>query len=156
MDCAQIYPNLYIGSCPKTPRDINTLKEISITAVLSLQTRDDECYANINWKTLKRYYESRCIEVYRLPVLDFDPKDLQEKLPACVHELHDLLSAGHIVYLHCTAGCGRSPTVAIAYLTWHCGMTLTDAYDHVRSRRSCSPTIKAIRHATPYPRFDQA
>jgi len=29
-------------------------------------------------------------------------------------------------------------------------MTLTYACDRVRCRRDCSPTVEAIRHATPY------
>ena len=89
------------------------------------------------------------MNVRRVPVRDFDPDDLRKRLPACVQELHDLLSAGYIVYLHCTAGCGRSPTVAIAYLIWHRGVALADAWAYVRSRRDCSPTIEAILSAIP-------
>jgi protein-tyrosine phosphatase len=149
MDYTLINSNLYVGSYPKTPEDINALKEMGVAAVLNLQTTDDERYLNIQWKALKRHYDSCGIEIHRVPVRDFDPEDLEEKLPACVQELHDLLSAGHVVYLHCTAGCGRSPTVAIAYLTWQRGMTLADACDYIRCRRHCSPTIEAIRQAAP-------
>jgi protein-tyrosine phosphatase len=150
MDYNQIIPNLYVGSCPKAREDIIVLKKINVSAVLNLQTADDERYMKIKWRTLERHYESCGIKVRRLQVRDFDPEDLEEKLPACIRELHDLLSAGHIVYLHCTAGCGRSPTVAIAYLTWHHGMTLTDACEYVRCRRDCSPTVEAIRNVTPH------
>jgi protein-tyrosine phosphatase len=149
MEYSEISPNLYVGPCPKTPEDIDTLKEMGISSVLNLQTIDDERYLNIQWKALKRHYDSCGIEVHRVPVRDFDPVHLEEKLPVCVRELHDVLSASHIAYLHCTAGCGRSPTVAIAYLTWHRGMTLTEAQDYVLCRRQCSPTIEAIRQATP-------
>jgi protein-tyrosine phosphatase len=115
MEYSEISPNLYVGPCPKTPEDIDTLKEMGISSVLNLQTIDDERYLNIQWKALKRHYDSCGIEVHRVPVRDFDPVHLEEKLPVCVRELHDVLSASHIAYLHCTAGCGRSPTVAIAY-----------------------------------------
>jgi protein-tyrosine phosphatase len=148
MDYTQINSNLYIGSCPKDLKGISALKEIGVTSVLNLQTIADERYLKIDWKALEKRYESCGIQVRRVPVRDFDCEDLEEKLPACVRELHGLLSAGHVVYLHCTAGCGRSPTVAIAYLTWHCSMTLVDACEYVRYRRDCSPTIEAIRHAS--------
>jgi protein-tyrosine phosphatase len=116
MEYTQILENLYVGSFPRTPKDIDTLKAANITAVFNLQTKDDEAYWNIDWQSLHDHYQSQGIEVQRIPVRDFDPVDLQEKLPACVRELNDLLSTGHTVYLHCTAGAGRSPTAAIAYL----------------------------------------
>jgi protein-tyrosine phosphatase len=149
MDCDQICPNLFVGSYPQTLKEINALKAMDITAVLNLQTDDDERFLKIDWEVVRRRYQTCGIKVCRLPVRDFDPDDLEEKLPACVRELYDLLLARHVVYLHCTAGAGRSPTVAIAYLTWHRGMTLTGACDFVRSRRDCSPTIEAILRATP-------
>ena len=149
MDYNRIHPNLYVGSCPKTLRDINVLNEIGVTAVLNLQTSDDERYVKIAWNALEKSYKSCGIKVRRVPVRDFDPEDLEEKLPACVRELRDLLSTGHVVYLHCTAGCGRSPTVAIAYLAWERGIALADACDYVHSRRDCSPTVEAIRHEAP-------
>jgi protein-tyrosine phosphatase len=148
MDYTLIDLNLYVGSFPETLKGINTLKRIGATAVLNLQTSDDERYLKIDWTALQRVYEDCGIKVRRVPVRDFDPEDLEEKLPACIRELHDLLSSGHVVYLHCTAGSGRAPTVAIAYLSWHRGMTLTEAHDSVRSRRHCSPTIEAIRSVT--------
>jgi protein-tyrosine phosphatase len=52
----------------------------------------------------------------RVPVRDFDAAELRSKLPECVRNLDGLLSAGHLVYLHCTAGINRSPTVAMAFL----------------------------------------
>jgi len=58
------------------------------------------------------------IELCRVPVRDFDLVDLREKLLECVHLLERLLAASHLVYLHCTIGAARSPTVAIAYLHW--------------------------------------
>ena len=149
MDYTPIDSNLYIGSFPESLKDINTLKRIGVTAVLNLQTGDDERYLKIDWRELEKTYEIYGIKVRRIPVGDFDPEDLEEKLPACIRELHDLLSSGHVVYLHCSAGSSRSPTVAIAYLSWHRGMTLNDACDYVCCRRQCSPSLEAIRRASP-------
>ena len=53
-----------------------------------------------------------------VPVRDFDAADFRRKLPECVAALDWMLKAGHTVYLHCTAGQVRSPTVVAAYLHW--------------------------------------
>jgi protein-tyrosine phosphatase len=141
MDCTRILDNLHIGSCPRTSEEVDALQHAGITAVLNLQTQQDEAYLNIDWPCLQACYQQYGIEVRRIPVRDFDPKNLEENLPQCIRMLAELVHAGHTVYMHCTAGTGRSPTVAIAYLHMHSGMSLGDAYKHVRSRRFCSPTI---------------
>jgi hypothetical protein len=143
MDYTKILDRLYVGSCPRTKEDIDVLHQASIGAILNLQTDECEAYANIDWPRLKTCYHSHGIEVRRVPVRDFDPEDLATKLPECVCILRELLDAGHTVYLHCTAGTGRSPTVVIAYLNWQCGMSLGEAYRYVRTRRACSPTLDA-------------
>ena len=147
MDYTQILENLYLGSFPKTPEDVDTLKAANITAVLNLQTTGDEAHWNIDWQALENHYQSLTIEVRRVPVRDFDPVDLQEKLPACVRELDDLFATGHTVYLHCTAGSGRAPTAAIAYLMWNRGWSLAEAATHVQQRRPCFPNVRAIQLA---------
>ena len=136
MDYTQILEKLYVGSFPRTPEDVDTLKAATITAVLNFQTKDDEAHWNIDWKTLETHYAACDIQLHRVPVRDFDPFDLREKLPECVRGLDRLLAAGHAVYLHCTAGAGRSPTVAIAYLTWNRGLSLDEAVAHVQQRRA--------------------
>jgi len=141
MDCTRVVDHLYVGSCPRTNEDIAMLHKAGIGAVLSLQTDEDHAYVSIDWPKLEACYRSLGIEVCRVPVRDFDPEDLATRLPRCVCTLRDLLDRGRTVYVHCTAGTGRSPTVAIAYLHWQCGMSLEKAYRHVRARRACSPTL---------------
>ena len=147
MDYSQILEELYVGSCPQATSDIDTPKDAGITAVLNLQTPNDETHWNIDWQSLKDHYQSLTIELRRVSIRDFDSKDLTEKLPASVKELNNLLSTGYTVYLHCTAGVGRSPTVAIAYLAWKRNWNLSDAYERVRSLRYSEPYIEAIRDA---------
>jgi protein-tyrosine phosphatase len=147
MDYHQILPMLFIGSHPENAADIERLKRTGITAVLNLQTDDDMKYFKLNWTSLARCYKTRGIEVRRAPVRDFDPADLQEKLPACVSALSDLLASRHTVYLHCSAGAGRSPSVAIAYLFQREGWDLDKAIAHVTQCRPCSPNLEAIRLA---------
>jgi protein-tyrosine phosphatase len=149
MDYHRIVSKLLIGSHPESAGAIERLKrETGVTAVLNLQTDDDMRYFKLDWDSLLNCYKSCGIELHRLPVRDFDAVDLQQKLPACVSALNDLLESGHTVYLHCSAGAGRSPTVAIAYLFWRHGWGLDQALAHVMQCRPCSPNLEAIRLAS--------
>jgi hypothetical protein len=149
MDYNQVLSQLFVGSYPESRGDIDRLRQESdITAILNLQTDEDMSYFKIDWERLQMLYAARGITVQRVPVKDFDPADLREKLPACVKALNDLLAAGHSVYVHCSAGVNRSPTVVIAYLYWCRDLDLNEAAAYVNQRRSCSPDVEAIRLAT--------
>lgn len=148
MTCDQVLPEVLIGSCPDCPADIDRLKQdCAITAVLSLQTDEDIGALELDWSRLQTRYRQVGIVLRRIPVRDFDPHDLQQKLPPCVLALGQLLQAGHTVYVHCTAGAGRSPNVVIAYLHWVKGWDLGRATDHVCRCRPCAPNWDAIRRA---------
>lgn len=148
MDYHRILPKLYVGSHPEGASDIEQLKrEAGVTAVLNLQTDDDMRYFELDWDSLLNCYKGWGIELRRAPVRDFDAADLQDKLPGCVSILETLLKSGHTVYLHCSAGAGRSPTVAIAYLCWRCSWDLDQAVAHVVQCRPCSPNVDVIRLA---------
>jgi protein-tyrosine phosphatase len=148
MNYAQLLDQLFLGSRPETPADIDRLKlDAGITAVLNLQTDEDMRAVHLVWEPLEAHYQTSDIRLCRIPVRDFDPIDLRERLPDCVHALDSLVSAGHLVYLHCTLGAARSPTVAIAYLQ-HCrGWNLDQAVTYVKGRWQCSPNTEAIRLA---------
>ena len=47
-------------------------------------------------------------------IRDFDAFDLRLRLPAVVSKLHKLINCnGGVTYIHCTAGLGRAPAVAV-------------------------------------------
>jgi protein-tyrosine phosphatase len=153
MDYVQILPRLILGSHPQTTEDIERLRrESGITAVLNLQSDDDMRAVGVVWEPLEAHYRACGILLRRVPVRDFDPVDLRKKLPECVRNLDELLAAGHSVYLHCTAGSGRSPTVAIAYLHWCRGWDLDQAVAYIKERRECVPKLEVIRLANWAPR----
>src|SRR4029450_152070 len=119
MDYTVILPKLYLGPCPKNVSDVDSLRRDSnITAVLNVQTDDDMHYFNLDWPAIEAHYQSCQIEVRRVPVRDFDELDLRDRLVACVNALNDLMQSGHNVYVHCSVGAFRSPSVVIAYLHW--------------------------------------
>lgn len=128
--------DLTIGSCPHDPVDLDRLQaEARISAVLSLQ--HDECLEKleIDYPRLARHGRAQSLRMERSPMRDFDPEDQRRRLPEAVRILHELLSQGHRVYLHCTAGINRSSLAAVAYLTWIEGQPLDDAMALLRRAR---------------------
>jgi protein-tyrosine phosphatase len=147
MDYAQILSGLFIGSHPQNIDDIERLRqESAITAVLNLQTVEDMQSVKLNWRPLEAHYRASGIDLLRLPVKE-EQIELREKLPGCVRTLAGLITAGRTVYVHCTEGVGRSPTIAIGYLHWSLGWRFDAAVRHVKQARQCSPHLEALRLA---------
>lgn len=64
--------------------------------------------------------------IFNLQARDFDPDSLRSQLPKAVSSLEWAISEGKgQVYVHCTAGLGRAPAVAITYMFWFCGMNVS-------------------------------
>jgi hypothetical protein len=145
---AQILPRLFIGSHPRTIDDIERLRrEAGITAVLNIHTDDDMHSVNLDWRTLEAYYrKSPVLLLCRIPMVE-EQVELRTKLCRCIHKLNQLLAKGHTVYLHCTAGIGRAPTVAIGYLHDCLGWEWDEAVTHVKALRQCNPHLEALRLA---------
>jgi dienelactone hydrolase len=59
-----------------------------------------------------------------------------------------ILATGNTLYLHCTAGVNRSPTVAVAYLHKCLQWPLERALEHIRGCRNCCPDADVIRRAS--------
>jgi len=149
MNLDQVFPQIFCGSYPETTGDIDRLRQdFGITAVLNLHSDEDVRDLNVPWAALEDHYRRSGIELRRVRVRDFDRDDLQRHLPECVRVLRELIDGGHTVYVHCTAGIGRSPSVVVAYLHWVEHQDLGDAFDHVNSCRPCSPDVQAIRLAS--------
>ncbi len=149
MDVSSIAPKLYLGSHPASVDDVHRLKaEFGITAILCMQTDEDFDALSLDPLVLEAACRARQIEYRRVPVRDFDPADLQKHLPRCVEVLSELLDGSHTVFVHCTAGQGRSPSAVVAYLHWVEGRRLDEAIQWVTSCRFCSPNMNVIRLAT--------
>lgn len=135
---AQLLPELWVGSYPQSPEDILHLKSIGVNAVLSVQSDEDLASRAMNWELFWKFYMAQGFQVARVPITDFDRDDLLMRIDLAVGALDDLVRRGARVYLHCTAGLNRSPTIAVAWLARHRQMTLAQAYEHVTSRRQCA------------------
>lgn len=148
LDYNRIQPRLFVGAFLESAQEVEMLRRREgVTAVLNLQTDEDIRMGRFFAEPLENLYAGTDVRLCRVPVRDFDGLHLRERLPECVRALHRLLEEEHTVYLHCTVGVNRSPTVATAYLHWCLGWELNSAVEHVETRRSCSPNVDAIRQA---------
>lgn len=144
----RILPELFLGTHPRTNVDVQRLHgALRVSAVLNLQTDEDFARWRVDWARLQRTYLEKGIVVERVPIVDFDADDLRARLAAAVGALDEMLRSEHVVYLHCTAGAGRAPATAIAYLAWCRGWSIDRAHSFVTERRTCSPSMEAIRLA---------
>jgi protein-tyrosine phosphatase len=98
------------------------------------------------WQPLEEHYETTALRLVRLPVRE-EQAEMAAKFSNCVSTLEDLLSSeSNTVYLHCTAGIARSPTVAIGHLHWSLGWEWEEAIIHLKQvREKYSPHLEALR-----------
>jgi protein-tyrosine phosphatase len=145
LDCNEIIQDrLWVG-CFVRPEDVRLLRQLGITTVFSMQDEQDFDDYRLSQSKLLKAYELAEIEFCHLPTQDFDRAALSANLAHGVEELEKALAPRWAkVYLHCTAGINRGPTLAAAYLIRNRGMSAQEAYDHVIAKRHCSPYLDIL------------
>lgn len=119
-----------------------------VRAILNLQQDKDLHYWGVDLHSISQRAEQQGIDFIRTPAVDFDPHSLRKTLPTAVAAMEKARLCSGKVYVHCTAGLGRSPAVAIAALYWFTNMSLDEAYEYLTGIRPCGPNKDAIRGAT--------
>jgi protein-tyrosine phosphatase len=145
LDCDEILPDrLWVGRFLRGD-DISRLQAMGITTVLSVQSDSDLSYCGVSVKTIQSALRNAGIEFRRTPVEDFDREQLALRLPECVASLREALAEQSArVYLHCTAGMNRAPTIAAAFLIQSRRMPSSEAYEFVTTRRNCRPYMSLL------------
>ncbi|MFT4635297.1 MAG: protein-tyrosine phosphatase [Arenicella sp.] len=144
----RIEKNIFLGSAPQNSIDAGRLKQMKITAVLSLQSDADFKSHKIDWPKLQSVYQHNDINMQRFAIVDFDEADLGNKLAEPVKALNALLTVGHRVYVHCNAGICRAPATVLAYLCHYRGMSIEEGLEFLRrSRPQIHPYISAVEKA---------
>ena len=146
LDCNEIISGrLWVG-CHIHPEDARLLRQMGITSILNLQSDWDLATYNISIKKLTQAYFLAEIDLRRIPIPDFDRQSVGALLPQAVAELEDALAPLRAkVYVHCTAGINRGPTLAAAYLIKSDGLTAQEAFNYVIVRRDCSPYLDTLQ-----------
>lgn len=132
---SRIEADIFVGSAPINSVDVARLKQMQVTAVVSLQSDEDIKVHRVDWTKLQSAYLYNNILVQRFPIIDFNEIDLGEKLPAAVMGLHGLLVEGHRVYVHCNAGVCRAPGTVLTYLCHYRGMSIDQGLEYIRRHR---------------------
>src|SRR5712692_3139801 len=88
MKCALILPNLLVGPAPMDDDDFRELKALNITAILSLQTEEDDSAGAI--ENERNTAIAAGMTFTNLPVTDFDRLELARKLPECVKTVEEI------------------------------------------------------------------
>jgi protein-tyrosine phosphatase len=141
---AALRPHLLVGEYP-APADARWLAEThGVTAVVSLQDDADLAAKGLDVDELEEAYRDAGLAFRRFPVPDGDEGHLVARLAAVVTHIVDVVDAGGRVYLHCNAGYNRAPTVAIAFLTRHEGLSVDAARAAMRACRTCVPYMRAV------------
>lgn len=145
-----IRPDLIVGSCLQTPSDVDKLRNIGVKTILCLQQDADLEYFGVDIGAIQRYAkECKDIEHIRAEIRDFDAFDLRMRLPVVVSILDKATKQnGGVTYIHCTAGLGRAPATALAYMFWVQDYKLSEAIKLLMSKRPCFPKLEAIKNAT--------
>ncbi|MDQ7850063.1 MAG: dual specificity protein phosphatase family protein [Armatimonadota bacterium] len=146
-DASFILPHLLVGRAPLTPDDVASLKRRGVTAVLCLQTDEDLAALGLAWARLKEWYDAAGVEAHHLPIEDWSPQAVIARMDEAVQAVRRLLRRGHVLYLHCTAGANRSPSIALAYLCKVQGEPM---------ERALSRIIRCRPQAAPYPEVLEA
>jgi len=135
---------LLVGEYP-TPDDAVWLRdEHGIGTVLNLQDDADLASKNLVLADLMRAYADAGLAFHHVPVADGDAEHLAACLAEILAVLDAALESGSRVYVHCNGGFNRAPTVAIAFLRAHRGLSQEDAWAHVKQRRACAPYRRAL------------
>lgn len=150
MNYSFIRPDLIVGSCLQRPADVDKLRNIGVKTIFCLQQDPDLQYFGVDINAIQKYAEKYIdIEHIRAEIRDFDGFDLRMRLPVVVSKLYKAINRnGGVAYIHCTAGMGRAPAVALAYMYWVQGYRLSEAHRLLLSKRSCCPKLDAIKSAT--------
>ena len=128
---------MMIGSCPRSPGDIDRLiDEAGVEAIVCLQCELCHEAMEIDWEPIRKRCLERNVVILRVAVRDFDRLDQSRRLADMTRAfnlLHDGL--GRKTYVHCTAGINRASLTVLGYLTFCRGMELQKALNIIRTCR---------------------
>ncbi len=123
-----------LSACPLSEH-VGQLKAEGYSAVLSMvETAETEPHL-FGVPAKPHDWQAANIHFLNLPTPDCTAV-LDENVEKGIDFLHQHISQGRKVLVHCLSGVGRSATIVICYLIRHGGMTAREAAAFVRSKRA--------------------
>ncbi|CAG9313684.1 unnamed protein product [Blepharisma stoltei] len=119
----EIEQGLYLG-CMRAAECEELLRAHNIKYIV--QALESQYTERFDWITY------HFVEIWDNPY-----QDLAKHLPSALQFIHQHLSAGENVLVHCAAGISRSSSIVIAYLMGKHLIDFYQAFDRVSSKRSC-------------------
>ncbi|PSO74071.1 MAG: phosphatase [Cyanobacteria bacterium SW_12_48_29] len=119
--------NLAVGSFTNSSLSVTDLSRMGITAILCLTKKKERA---VPAEILNRFVWERVA----IPDGFRGGTPSTEQIARALAVLSCWHQQGHVVYVHCLAGVGRSPSVCAAYLTYTQGMNLEEALSLVKER----------------------
>lgn len=117
----QIEEGLFLGSIGAA-NNKEELKNLNITHILTVANSFEPTYPNDF--------------VYKIiNVADRVSTDLKQHFDECIDYIDEAKRSGGGVLVHCFVGRSRSVTIVVAYLMKKHGLNLSQALEHVKSRR---------------------
>ena len=116
----EISDALFLGSAPSVTAQ--KVHQAGITCILNLTIEIPN----------KRFAAVECIKI---TVDDSPDVNLKAHFDYCLAKIDEVQQRGGKTLVHCIAGVSRSATICIAYMMKHHGMTLRQAYQHVKQKR---------------------
>lgn len=72
-----------------------------------------------------------------IEVRDLPNSNIMQHFEECNYFIDDVRKSSGRVLVHCNAGVSRAASVTIAYVMNHCKMSYNEAFDMLKSKRSC-------------------
>lgn len=141
----KIVEGVWLGSCPRTREHISLLKRYGVTVVMNFQTEADcmnNCIGGIGSEedatAIKKLYDEQQIQYVWLPTFDMSTVGRTLMLPHASYLLAGLRRRGHVVYVHCNAGVGRSVAAVCGFLLFSVGVSMQQMQHVVAKGRPVS------------------
>ena len=135
-ELSQVTDLLFVGGQHRH-HGLQAMRELGIRAIVNMRQEWDDAAHGL------------ALDAYLwLPVID-DTEPTLEQLTRGADFIHQQVEQGHGVYIHCAAGVGRAPTMAVAYLIYT-GDPVERAWERVCQRRPFvrpTPPQQAITRA---------
>ncbi|XP_073420584.1 dual specificity protein phosphatase 7-like [Dendrobates tinctorius] len=120
----QILPYLYLG-CAKDAANLEILGKYHIRYIL-----------NVTPNLPNAFEKNGDFKYKQIPISDHWSQNLSQFFPEAISFIDEARSNKCGILVHCLAGISRSVTVTVAYLMQKLNLSLNDAYDFVKRKKS--------------------